>query len=111
MTNPERKSTMIQLEKLTAVARGIMEVELRKIGMWISGIHFYLGSALCASQIRRGKTTPARKNQFTFEYLSRFPKILLSPTKPQMTEALKKTLSIRHIYWLFDRSNSVSQGL
>lgn len=88
--------------KFTAVAGGIAAVAPRSTGRLMRGIQDWLGNALCSSQTKHGPSAPPRKNQLSSEYSPREPKIRIGPTKPQMTDASKKTRSPGQVQGLFD---------
>lgn len=88
-----------------------MDVAPNKIGMLMKQIQLCFGKAKCASLTSAGAMAPPRKNQLTFIYSPRFPKILRGPTRPQITDASKNTRSIGQVHGLSCGSLDVSQRL
>ncbi len=58
-----------------------------------------------------GARNPPRKNQFMAEYSPSDPNMRFGPTRPQMTDASKNTLSLGHVHGLLEGNTLMLQML
>ena len=94
---------------LTGDAGGMVRPPIRRTGTFTHLSHAHRGKSLVATYSGTGAKIPARKNQLRLLYTPCGPNVRSGPMRPQITEAVKCTLSPGHVQGLPGGSRAVLQ--